>query len=965
MTIRLTRFTLLVIFLAVLVLPATTWAQQSSSISGTVRDTSGGVLPGVTIEVASPALIEGVRVAFSDGEGRFNVVGLGPGLYSVTFTLPGFQTFVRDGIELTSGVTAQVDGELPVGALEETITVTGQSPLVDVQNVRRQSVVTNEMLDALPTSTKHWNALMVVTPGLTGLAQVSGGYQSLNQTFHGKDGAKLQVDGMGVNHPDNGSTGYNVNGTTVEEMVLQTSGISAESNADGAVMNMIPKEGGNAFTGYLLGLYAGEGLQADNLDQELKDKGLTTVSKTIKIYDQTFTLGGPLKQDKLWFFTSLREWGNAHQLAGLFWNKTQGTPFYTPDLDRPADRRQWYESLAGRVTAQATDKNKFNFFADFSDTCQCRSTGALRGDAPEASTQYHNRPAGLFQAGWTSTVSSRLLLEAAGGYTLFHWPAFYAPGVLPTHISIQEQSSGMRYNADDVYQFQRDSDRPTMRASLSYVTGSHNVKVGWLNEVGISNYSSHVNGNVDYRFNDGVPNRVRTYATPYLEQNRFNDMGFFAQDQWSLDRMTLNLGVRLDYFTAWVPAQDVPATPFLPARSYDRIDNLPNWWDINPRLGLAYDLTGDGRTALKMSLGRYVAKLDMDIPGANNPINAVVNRVNRSWNDANRNFTPDCDLANGLANGECGPYADSNFGGLNITEKWDPDLLEGWGKRLYNWDIATEIQHELLAGFSLTAGYYRNWYGNFYLDDNTEVTPADYDPYCITAPTDSQLPGGGGYEICDLANISPDKFGKRFTFVTLAENFGNQTKVNDFVNVTFRARLDSGASFGGGIDGGRTVNDDCFVVDDPQQLLNCRVVKPFSNNFQFKLNGSFPLPGDVTVSGVFQNLPGPIINANYRASTAQVAESLGRPLSGRAKNATVPLYEPWTLSEERTTRVDLRLTKLLNLGSRYTLRGNFDLYNALNANSVLIARGNYGSTWQKPTSVLDARIIQFSAQLSY
>ena len=922
MTIRFTRFTL-VIFLALLVLPTTTWAQQSSSISGTVRDTSGGVLPGVTIEVASPVLIEGVRVAFSDGEGRFNVVGLGPGLYSVTFTLPGFQTFVRDGIELTSGVTAQVDGELPVGALEETITVTGQSPLVDVQNVRRQSIVTNEMLEALPTSTKHWNALMVVTPGLTGLAQVSGGYQSLNQTFHGKDGAKLQVDGMGVNHPDNGSTGYNVNGTTVEEMVLQTSGISAESNADGAVMNMIPKEGGNAFSGYVLGLYAGEDLQADNLDQELMDKGLTTVSKTLKIYDTTFTLGGPLKQDKLWFFTSLREWGNAHQLAGLFWNATQGSPFYTPDLNRPADRRQWYESLAGRVTAQASDKNKFNFFADFSDTCQCRSTGALRGDAPEAATQYHNRPAGLFQVGWTSTVSSRLLLEAAGGYTLFHWPAFYADGVLPTHTSIQEQSSGMRYNADDVYQFQRDSDRPTMRASMSYVTGSHNVKVGWLNEVGISNYSSHVNGNVDYRFNNGVPNRVRTYATPYLEKNRFNDMGFFAQDQWTMERLTLNLGVRFDYFNAWVPAQDVEATPFLPARSYDRIDNVPNWWDINPRLGLAYDVTGDGRTAVKVSMGRYVAKLDMDIPGANNPINAVVNRVNRSWIDTNGDFTPDCDLANGEANGECGPYADSNFGGLNITEEWDPDLLEGWGKRLYNWDLATEIQHELLPGLSLTAGYYRNWYGNFYLTDNTEVTPADYDSYCITAPTDSQLPGGGGYEICDLANISAEKFGERFSFVTLAENFGDQTRVNDFVNVTFRARLDSGALFGGGIDGGRTVNDGCFVVDDPQQLLNCREVRPFSDQLQFKLNGSLPLPGDVVVSGVFQNLPGPIINANFRASTAQVAESLGRPLSGRARNATVPLYEPWTLSEERTTRVDLRLTKLLNLGSRFTLRGTW------------------------------------------
>jgi hypothetical protein len=961
---RCTRFGW-VILLALLVMSTIAWAQQGSTISGTVTDTSGGVLPGVTIEVSSPVLIEGARVAFSDGEGRFNVVGLGPGQYTVTFTLPGFQTFVRDGIELTSGVTAQVDGELPVGSLEETITVTGQSPLVDVQNVRRQSIVTSQMLDALPTSTKHWNALMVVTPGLTGLAQVSGGYQSLNQTFHGKGGAKLQVDGMGVNHPDNGSTGYNVNGTTVQEMVLQTSGISAESNADGATMNMIPKEGGNAFTGYVLGLYAGEKLQSDNLTQELQDKGLTTVSKVLKIYDTTFTLGGPIKQNKLWFFTSQREWGNAHQLAGLFWNATQGSPHYTPDLSRPADRRQWYESHSARLTWQASNNNKLNVFADVSDTCQCRSTGALRGDAPEAATQYHNRPAGLYQVGWTSTVSSRLLLEAAGGYTLFHWPAFYADGVLPTHTSIQEQSSGMRYNADDVYQWQRDSDRPTMRASISYVTGSHNVKVGWLNEVGISNYSSHVNGNVDYRFNNGVPNRVRTYATPYVEMNRFNDMGFFAQDQWTMERLTLNLGVRLDYFNAWVPAQEVAETPFLPARSYDRIDNVPNWKDINPRLGLAYDVTGDGRTALKVSMGRYVAKLDLDIPASVNLINAVVNRTNRSWDDTNGDFIPDCDLTNGEANGECGPYGDSNFGSPKITREWDPELLSGFGLRDYNWDFASEIQHELLPGLSLTAGYYRNWYGNFQVTDNTMIEPSDFDSFCVTAPSDPGLPGGGGNEICGLANISDDKFGQRFDYVTKASNFGDRTLVNDFINVSFSARLDGGASFGGGVDGGKTVANDCFVVDDPQQLLYCETTKPFGSQAQVKFNGSFPLPGDVVISGVYQNLPGPQIGASFNYTTAEAAESLGRPLAGRRKTGSVQAYEPWTLTEGRTTRVDLRLTKNINLGDRFTLRGNFDLYNALNASSVLIARGVLGSSWQRPTSVLDARIIQFSAQLSY
>ena len=312
-------------------------AQQTSSIAGVVRDASGGVLPGVTVEAASPALIEKVRAATTDGEGRYNIVDLRPGTYAVTFALPGFNTFRRDGITLTGGFTATVNADLQVGTLEQTITVTGEAPLVDTQNVRQQTVLSNEMLEALPTSMKGQNTVITLTLGLTGVADVSGNYTTqVGGTFHGKAGTKVQVDGMSIqNLQGNGNTGYQINAGTIEEMTVQTSGISAESNADGIVINMIPREGGNLFSGTVSGLYTNDRLGSDNLTDELRSRGLTTVSKILKIYDAQVTVGGPIKRDRLWFFTSQREWGSRNQDAGTFWNKTQGTPFYTPDLLAP------------------------------------------------------------------------------------------------------------------------------------------------------------------------------------------------------------------------------------------------------------------------------------------------------------------------------------------------------------------------------------------------------------------------------------------------------------------------------------------------------------------------------------------------------------------------------------------------------------------------------------------------------
>jgi len=234
----------------VLLVPSAATAQQTSAIAGIVRDTSGAVLPGVTVEAASPALIEKVRTVVTDDQGRYNIVDLRPGTYAVTFTLAGFNTMKREGVVLTSGFTAAVNADLPVGTLQETVTVSGETPLVDTQNVRRQTVLTSDLLDALPTSTKNWATIVEVTPGFSGsFADVAGQLnQNLGNAYHGKTGTKRQFDGMSIDHAS-GNVGYLVNSNMIQEVSLQSSGISAESNADGSVVNMIPKEGGNLYSG--------------------------------------------------------------------------------------------------------------------------------------------------------------------------------------------------------------------------------------------------------------------------------------------------------------------------------------------------------------------------------------------------------------------------------------------------------------------------------------------------------------------------------------------------------------------------------------------------------------------------------------------------------------------------------------------------------------------------------------------
>lgn len=977
-------------------------AAIAQSITGTVTDDTGGVLPGVTVAAASPALIEEQRLAVTDGEGRFNVANLRPGVYTVEFALAGFGTILQEGVQLTTGVAVTINAELLVGGVEESITVSSVAPTVDVQNVRRQQVVTDELLDALPTSTKHVNTLVTLTAGFTGLADVGGQYTSqVGGTYHGKAGTKVSMDGMNVEN-SSGNSSYQINAAVIEEMVMETSGISAETDADGPVVNIIPKEGSNTLSGILSGFYADSSMEASNLTPELIAAGIPEGNKTIKVFDKSASLGGPIVRDKLWFFGAARSWGFSRKLAGVFWNQTQSTLLtppgataavvkFTPWVDRPDDRAsgrlEWYDSYLTRITWQASERNKFNVMYDEQRACNCGSISAIRSH--EATFDYRFQPNRLVQASWTSARTSRLLLEAGATGAISQWNSFLAGGVEPSHVNIQDQGLGIEYGSSRFGRgWPNHTDRYTSRFSASYVTGSHNIKVGTSMEQMVQNTYYIMNaGGVSYRFNNGVPNRITQYVQPYLEQTRVNpSLGIYAQDQWTMDRFTLNLGVRFDYFNGYVPAQESPGLPtpddkwagfsresaFVGPRSFDRVSNTPTWKDINPRLGVAYDLFGNSRTALKFSAGRYVAKMGTEIAQTLNPVNTSVNSANRSWNDVNTDFVPDCDLTDLTANGECGAIQNSFFGQGNPgARQWSPNVLNGWGVRDNNWDISAQVQHELAAGLSMTGGYYWNNGGynqqtnsKFRVTDNTLVGAGDYDPFCITAPLDSRLPGGGGYDVCGMANINPAKLGVVQTVETESSLFGKDIRRNHFLNLEMTARLGGGVLIGGGVDTGKSIEDRCFVVDSPQELLHCRIETPFSAQTQFKMYAAVPLPGEFAVSGTYQNLSGPDIGANYAASNAEIMGSLGRPLAGGARTSTVPLVAPQTLFGARISRLDLRLTKKINVGN-VEFQINLDAYNALNNSVVRTYNNTFGSKWQSPTTIIDPRLIEIGGQINF
>src|SRR5262249_21107837 len=470
--------------------PAQTFA-QSGGISGTVKDTTGAVLPGVTVEASSPALIERVRAAITDTEGQYRIVDLRPGTYTVTFTLPGFSAAKREGIELTTNFTATINGELKVGGVEETITVSGSSPTVDVQNVIQQRVVSKEVVDAIPSGRTE-QTIGALVPGIQMQSvsnpvtqDVGGATGDMRQTLgiHGSKQADFNEMIEGV--PMNAMTGFytggmNMDTGAVQEFSYEIGAITAERVTGAVLVNIIPREGSNHLSGSMFSAYANKSLQANNIDNALIARGVSTTSNLDKNWDVNGSVGGPIKQDKVWFFGSARYWGYDNLVANAFINKTAGSspPVYTPDLGNQAIDDSWLTSGSVRFTYQANQKNKFGFFAIEQGRCLCHQNVSAT-TAPEAARQARSPVNYLLQGSWSAPITARLLLDAAAQRYLFQQEYYPQPGVNDTTYSVVEQSTGLNYNAPQQGRFRHNSWIYNYRAAISYVTGSNTFKTGF------------------------------------------------------------------------------------------------------------------------------------------------------------------------------------------------------------------------------------------------------------------------------------------------------------------------------------------------------------------------------------------------------------------------------------------------------------------------------------------------------
>ena len=961
---------------ALLLLPALASAQAvQASVTGVVRDTTGAVLPGVTVEVSSDALIEKVRTTSSDSQGLYRITDLRPGVYALSFSLAGFASVRREDLTLTPGFVATVNPELRVGSIEETVTVSGQSPIVDVQSTVQNRVMSRDVLDALPTG-KTIQAYAALTPGIIipASAQDVGGNQgelAIAMGIHGNRAAdmKLLQDGLRFNSMEGtaggAGRGFYVNAASAQEVSLQTSGNSAESETGGIMLNIIPKEGGNRFSGYLFSNFTNSSMQAGNLSQSLIDRGLTLANSVEKVWDVNFAAGGPILRDKLWFFSAHRHYGNEVRIAGNYENATRDTFLYTPDLTRQAIRDDVNKSSNMRLTWQATPKNKINLSYEIQDNCVCHS-GLNANVSPEAVVRWRFHPNYFITGSWNYPMTNNILFDAAAGVLNFDWPNFRQDGVTTDTISVLEQTTGYRYRAAAQSYGNKYTPQANQRFGMSYVTGTHHFKTGVSLQQGWRRHVNEVNGDVNYTFRSQLPLSITQYTTPLVYEERLKiNLGLFAQDQWTIDRLTINLGLRFDYVNAYVPEQELGAGRFVPARSFDAVPCVPCWTDINPRFGASYDVFGNGKTAVKGTLGRYVVGVGVDQARLNNPVITTVQTASRTWNDANRNFIPDADLTNPLANGEVLQISDLGFGQTRVTTRYADDIMQGFGNRISSWQSSLSVQHELVPGVAMNVGWFRTWYGNFRQSDNLEVAPANFDTYSVTIPADSRLPGGGGYTVGGLYNITPTLFGRTNTIVTQSSNFGEQTEVYNGIDVTVNARPGrSGVLLSGGLSTGQTVTNSCFVIDSPEVLRYCEVTSPWSAQTQLKFFGAVPLPLGLQASGTFQNVSGIPILANYTATSAQAQPSLGRPLAAAGGTATFPIIEPNTMFEDRLNQLDVRLTKMFRVRGK-RIQAMLDVYNFLNANTILVINNTYGPLWLRPQQILDGRLFKVGAQFDF
>jgi hypothetical protein len=1011
----------LAITLALLLWPLAASAQ--SLFTGLVSDESGAALPGVTVEASSPALIEKVKTVVTDGAGRYTIVDLRPGTYKLTFSLAGFSTAIRDALEITANFTATINVELKVGSLEESITVSGETPVVDTQQVSRTVTLGRDLLDSLPT-TRSISSIGGLIPGIRLSTPDVGGERVLEASANrsrglGDNAQTMLIDGMSVTASAGGQMPY-TNDQMDAELSVRTTAIPASISSGGVNLNSIPRDGGNIFAGNaFLGGFTNK-WQSDNVTPEEQARGLTIGNKMAHIRNLSAAVGGPVVRDRAWFFLSVR-----HADADEF---VADTPRYVTltakELDRTfvdycsagvcgpfslkAGQEQrtqlasYVRDVVLRLNTQVTPKNKLVGFLGRSFKNKTNEYGF--GTDPVFASNIRDNRRGPYAYGYikaTSTVSNKVLVEAGWSTGIFSNPASQKPfNNLPRYLdngqvnpawiaNARRQDSALNINPYCTIptgctvwwtggtQAHAINSRSPWMGSVSYVTGSHNVKAGFTYTRGVDRFDNDRQADLIQVYNSGSPQSVTVAGTPMNTKDLVFESGWYLQDTWTIKRLTVNPGIRFEYYHAQMEAISMPAGRFVPARFFPQEKNIPNWKnDPAPRFSAAYDLFGNGRTVLKASFSKYYQDTGRSEFVRNHASAALVTE-SRSWFDVD--LVPGTATRSGIAkptdndgiaeDNEIGPSSTTAFGVRNPTQ-WDRNI-----KREFNREITVGASHELMRGVAVSVGYYHRTFHDLISSQNLSITDADYTPFQVKIPSvanDATLAGVlDPNETITVYNLQPSKLS--LSSDVIDRNSSKNKLFYNAVETSFSARIPGGlTAYGGwtveqyyakyceGItpNGSPLTTDYGRVVSVGGRFCDQAASGPIPFQSDFKLAGSIPVSWGLAVGVILQNYPG-----TERVITWSPAASVF-PNGQRTQTQTIILSKPGSIYNPRYNQIDFNIKKNFRF-NKTVLTGQVDVFNATNSSTILTTTDTVGSSLGRISSILKGRVVRLVFQFKF